>query len=159
MTPSSGSATSGNSRVSSNIYKKWAGSPQPNSAGNSTSTALSFADGTFKVASKHASARTVASGSTGRRTSLYPSPITDVNRKCPVPLRKVQYENHSFLADVETCVRCGGPMRWVEVATTPQAIARLLAKHGLGPGPPKGSAPARAPGQLALPFKSSTLQE
>jgi hypothetical protein len=66
---------------------------------------------------------------------------------------------HVFLADVETCVRCGGPMRWVEVANTPQAIARLLAKHGLGPGPPEGSAPARAPGQLALPFKSSPLQE
>jgi hypothetical protein len=25
---------------------------------------------------------------------------------------------HVFLADVEHCSRCGGPMRWVEAATT-----------------------------------------
>jgi hypothetical protein len=35
---------------------------------------------------------------------------------------------HVFLADVEHCTRCGGPMRWVEAATTAEAIARLLAK-------------------------------
>jgi hypothetical protein len=36
-----------------------------------------------------------------------------------------------FRAELETCCRCGGPMRWVEVATEQGAIARLLAKHGL----------------------------
>jgi hypothetical protein len=56
-----------------------------------------------------------------------------------------------FRADVETCSRCGGPMRWVEVATRPDAIGRLLAKHGLAAQPP----PERkvvAVGQLGLPF-------
>ena len=44
---------------------------------------------------------------------------------------------------------CEGPMRWLEAATTPDAIARLLAKHGLGPRPP----PKRPPlGQLWLAF-------
>jgi hypothetical protein len=42
--------------------------------------------------------------------------------------------------DVVTCVRCGGVTRMVEAATTPDAIAKLLAKHGLGPRPP----PSRA---------------
>lgn len=58
---------------------------------------------------------------------------------------------HVFRADVETCCRCGGPMRWVEAATKADAIGRLLAKHGLAPRPP----PKRefAPeGKLLLPF-------
>jgi hypothetical protein len=33
-------------------------------------------------------------------------------------------------------------MRWAEAATTPGAISRLLAKHGLGPRPPL---PSRSP--------------
>jgi hypothetical protein len=59
---------------------------------------------------------------------------------------------HVFRADVDTCVRCGGPMRWVEVATEPGAIARLLGKHPL---PPENEAERPAPvatGQLRLPF-------
>jgi hypothetical protein len=36
-----------------------------------------------------------------------------------------------FLADVEHCIRCDGRMRWVEAASAPEAIARLLAKHRL----------------------------
>jgi len=57
---------------------------------------------------------------------------------------------HVFEVDVTTCPRCSGPMRWIEAATAPDAVARLLAKHGLGPRPP----PARpAPfGQLRLAF-------
>jgi hypothetical protein len=42
---------------------------------------------------------------------------------------------HVFAEDLSTCDRCGGPMRWLEVATTPDAIAALLARHGLGSGP------------------------
>ena len=63
---------------------------------------------------------------------------------------------HVFSADVDSCSRCGGPMRWVEAATTADAIARLMAKHGLAPRPPpprrrpRGS--ARAVGQLDLPL-------
>jgi Putative transposase/Transposase zinc-binding domain len=60
---------------------------------------------------------------------------------------------HVFLADVEHCTRCGGPMRWVEVATSAEAIARLLAKHGLAPRPPPPSRSAPlAPGQLDFAF-------
>jgi len=47
-------------------------------------------------------------------------------------------------------------MRWKEVATTPDAIARLLARHGLssGPGPPlRRRARPAAPDQLALGFR------
>jgi len=39
---------------------------------------------------------------------------------------------HVFRADLDTCVHCGGPMRWLEAATTEQAATALLAK--LGPG-------------------------
>ena len=57
---------------------------------------------------------------------------------------------HVFEIDVSTCPRCGGPTRWLEAATKPDAIARLLAKHGLGPRPPpRRSAPR---GQLRLAF-------
>jgi Putative transposase len=57
---------------------------------------------------------------------------------------------------VEHCSRCSGPLRWVEAATTPEAISRLLAKHGLGPRPPP---PSRSPpipeGQLSFAFARS----
>ena len=57
---------------------------------------------------------------------------------------------HVFEVDVTTCPRCSGTMRWIEAATAPDAIARLLAKHGLGPRPPP---PTSAPlGQLRLTF-------
>ena len=60
---------------------------------------------------------------------------------------------HVFEVDVTTCPRCSGPMRWIEAATAPDAIARLLAKHGLGPRPPPTrSAPH---GQLRLAFPNS----
>jgi hypothetical protein len=59
---------------------------------------------------------------------------------------------HVFQADLHTCARCAGPMRWLEAATTPGAIARLLAKHGLGPQPPPRRAQPPPLGQLELPF-------
>lgn len=43
---------------------------------------------------------------------------------------------HVFQIDVTTCPHCGGPMRWIEAATSPKAIAKLLARQGLGPRPP-----------------------
>jgi hypothetical protein len=59
---------------------------------------------------------------------------------------------HVFRADLDTCSRCGGPMRWLEAATEENAISRLLAKHGLAPRPPP-QPPARVPlGQLVLPL-------
>jgi len=58
---------------------------------------------------------------------------------------------HVFAEDLETCERCGGRMRWREVATRPDAIARLLARHGLGSGPgPPPRARAR-PSRLRVP--------
>ena len=59
---------------------------------------------------------------------------------------------HVFRADLETCSRCGGPMRWADAATTPKSAARLLAKLGLAPQPPPVPTPP-VPGQLALPFR------
>ena len=59
---------------------------------------------------------------------------------------------HVFRADVETCARCGGPMRWVEAATESSAIARLLAKHELGPEPLSKRPAVPRYGQLPLPF-------
>ncbi|MBN1605895.1 MAG: transposase [Polyangiaceae bacterium] len=59
---------------------------------------------------------------------------------------------HVFRADMDTCVRCGGPMRWVEVATEPGAIARRLAKHRLASEPAPERRPRTASGQLLLPF-------
>ncbi|MBL9024228.1 MAG: hypothetical protein JNL21_18690 [Myxococcales bacterium] len=60
---------------------------------------------------------------------------------------------HVFQLDVVTCVRCGGTTRLLAAATTPEAIAKLLAKHGLGPRPPP---PRAAPtGQLRLAFSTA----
>lgn len=58
---------------------------------------------------------------------------------------------HVFLEDVTVCPKCSGPMRWLEIATKPDDIARLLARHGLAPVPsPRPRAPPS--GQLLLPF-------
>ena len=58
---------------------------------------------------------------------------------------------HVFLDDVSVCPKCDGPMRWLEVATEPGDIARLLARHDLGSSPaPRPRAPPL--GQLRLPF-------
>ena len=64
---------------------------------------------------------------------------------------------HVYAADLSTCERCGGRMRWKELATTPDAIARLLARHGLssGPDPPARRRPRPpVPEQLELAFGS-----
>ena len=59
---------------------------------------------------------------------------------------------HMFHENVDVCSRCGGPMRWLEAATTPDSIARLMASHGLAPRlPPKIPQPPALPGQLKLP--------
>ena len=57
---------------------------------------------------------------------------------------------HVFRADLETCPRCGGPMRWAEVATG-EAVLPLLIEHGLAPRAPPPTLPAPL-GQLELGF-------
>ena len=39
---------------------------------------------------------------------------------------------HVFEIDVSTCPRCGSPTRWLEAATKPEAIARLLGNPSTG---------------------------
>ncbi len=58
---------------------------------------------------------------------------------------------HIFAADLECCPKCGGPMRWAEVAKTARAALRLMAKLGLAANPPP-DAPAAPLGQLSLQF-------
>ena len=60
---------------------------------------------------------------------------------------------HVFAADLEHCPRCGGPMRWAQVALKTSDIARLLEAHGLdAQGPPVSKPPPPPKGQLQLPF-------
>jgi hypothetical protein len=66
---------------------------------------------------------------------------------------------HVFAADLQHCPNCSGPLRWLEVATTSDAIARLLERHGDADGiivPPKTRAPrAPPPVQLSLDLHPS----
>ena len=60
---------------------------------------------------------------------------------------------HVFRAQVETCLKCGGPMRWAEVAHDAHTITRVLTEHGLAPRTPPPPYPPRPPnGQLRLGF-------
>jgi len=79
----------------------------------------------------------------------------DTSVVAPEPRRKpwAWLLRHVFEIDVTTCPRCRRPTRWLEAATKPEAIAKLLARHGLGPRPPP---PPSAPrGQLRLAFPSA----
>ena len=58
---------------------------------------------------------------------------------------------HVFLADLEHCPKCHGPMRWVEVAESPDAAARLMASQGMVPAPLRPRVRV-ALEQLRLPF-------
>jgi len=61
-----------------------------------------------------------------------------------------------FLEDAWLCPKCAGPMRWLEVASEPDDIAHLLARHGLAPvprtrAPPKGQLLAFGRERSAVP--------
>ena len=87
----------------------------------------------------------------GDQLLLLTGPTSDDDNRAPPRRRWAWLLRHVFAEDVDTCSQCGGPMRWLEAATTPDAIARLLADHGLAPrAPPHRSPPP--PGQLRLPF-------
>jgi hypothetical protein len=57
-----------------------------------------------------------------------------------------------FLRDVTVCPRCQGPMTVREVALTAESIARVLARHGLGPQPPPPLPKWVDPAQTSLRF-------
>jgi len=58
---------------------------------------------------------------------------------------------HVFAIDVNVCPECAGPMKWREVALTPDAIRAGLARAGMGArGPPKRTIVPL--GQLSLAF-------
>jgi hypothetical protein len=114
----------------------------------------------------------VLSSHSSRRRLVVPQPPADSTTKKPAPARGDQLEllgdkddapaprerwawllAHVFAADVETCQRCSGPMRWAEVANTRAQITRLLAEHGLGPrAPPVAHAKVLVPEQSMLGF-------
>ncbi len=54
-----------------------------------------------------------------------------------------------FALDITVCPRCSGRMRITQLCFTADAIARVLAHHGLGPQPPPPP-PKPTPGQLGL---------
>ena len=78
----------------------------------------------------------------------------DSTESAPPRSRWAWLLKHVFAEDLDTCARCGGPMRWLEAATTPDAIRRLMANHGLAPRPPPARHAAAIAAQLALPFSS-----
>ncbi|MBK7583062.1 MAG: transposase [Myxococcales bacterium] len=116
----------------------------------------------------------VLSSHSSRRALVVPKPPVDAACHKPPPARGDQLEllgekddapvgrkrwawllAHVFAADVETCPRCSGPMRWAEVATSRAAITRLIAEHedGLGSrAPPTARVPVRVPEQLGMGF-------
>jgi hypothetical protein len=71
-----------------------------------------------------------------------------------VPPRRKRWAwllRHVLQADLDTCPRCSGPMRWLEAASTPEQARHLLARLGVAPRPPPRR-PAPPLGQLTLPF-------
>ena len=78
-------------------------------------------------------------------------PACDGNQALPYRKPWAWLLKHVFLKDVSHCPRCGGPMRWVEVATSQAAIERLMAEHGEGPQPASRRAPV-PPEQLGFKF-------
>lgn len=105
----------------------------------------------------------VLSGHSALRSEVVPEPEGDPLQRRPPPAAGDQLEllqsddwrpsapkrwawllKHVFSVDLDSCPRCAGPMRWIEAATKPEAIARLLAKHGLAPRAPPTRPPSRA---------------
>jgi hypothetical protein len=105
------------------------------------------------------------------RREVVPSPPDDPSAAAPPPAVGDQLElsldeqddaapptrkrwawllRHVFAADLDTCPRCSGPMRWLEAARTREAACDLLGRLGLGPRPPPAQ-PFTPLGQLRLP--------
>ncbi len=111
----------------------------------------------------------ILSSHSALRAEVVPVPAHDPTLRRPPPAEGDQLElfandetppprkrwawllRHVFRADLDTCPKCGGPMRWVEAAATRTASERLLSKLGLAPQPPPAPC-CDPPGQLQLPF-------
>ncbi len=95
----------------------------------------------FGVLSSHASRRREVvpgpAATTGRGKQLTLFQKEDRDDGDP-PRRKpwAWLLRHVFQIDVSTCPACGRRMRLLETATSPEAVARLLARQGLAPRPP-----------------------
>jgi hypothetical protein len=74
-------------------------------------------------------------------TSMFAAPVGDPNPESTEPPYKGRHPwsqllRHVFAVDVTLCIHCQGRMRLLEVAKTTGAIARVMARAGLGPQPP-----------------------
>jgi Putative transposase len=80
---------------------------------------------------------------------LFDDPEADVSHKRRKPWAWLL--KHVFAIDVNVCPKCGGRMKWCQVALTADAIREGLARAGLSArGPPKRW--RELLGQLSLPF-------
>ena len=78
--------------------------------------------------------------------------LLDAESDEPAPRKRWAWLlKHVFQADLDTCPKCGGPMRWLEAAATREGARDLLARLGLGPRPPPAPRPPPL-GQLSLAF-------
>ena len=66
-----------------------------------------------------------------------------------------QLLKRTFAVDILVCPNCSANMKLVEIATTPEAIQKSLAKAGLAPMPPPKPLPEVA-GQLRLDFTQAS---
>jgi len=58
-----------------------------------------------------------------------------------------------FALDLLVCIRCGGALRIVKIATRPDDISRALGEQGLPRGPPAAEQTVTMLGQLLLQFR------
>ena len=103
----------------------------------------------------------VPGGSKSKETAVQLSLLPEESKqhKEKPPAKPHRYSRHPwayllrrvFSVDVETCARCGGRMKLVEIANDGEDVARVLALHGLGPDPPVETRPMPT-GQLSLAF-------
>ena len=112
----------------------------------------------------------VLSSHSARRAEVVPLSVPPPDAHCPPPATgdqlPLEFEpevnprtgrrrwawllKYVFQNDVDHCQLCGGPMRWLDAAKTPDDAARLMAKCGLAPQPPTRSYVPTPPGQLEL---------
>jgi hypothetical protein len=88
------------------------------------------------------------------QSGLQPAPAAELD-PAPPPGRRpwAWLLRRVFAVDISVCPHCSGSMKITEVALTTDAIARVLARHGLGPQPPPRPPSPPPPGQLGLSLR------